>query len=92
MEERAGDSGGIQASHWVMQRRNQKGKSPARTQAGHCYKRHRKKFYKYINNKKRAKEILHHLLDAGANIATKDEEEAEILNTFFASVLNSQTG
>jgi len=31
-------------------------------------------------------------LDAGGNIATKDEQKAEVLNAFFASVFNSQTG
>ncbi|KAK4810498.1 LOW QUALITY PROTEIN: hypothetical protein QYF61_004278 [Mycteria americana] len=52
----------------------------------------KKCFYKYINNKKRAKENLPPLLDAGGNIATKDEEKAEVLNAIFASVFNSQTG
>ncbi|PKU46175.1 rna-directed dna polymerase from mobile element jockey-like [Limosa lapponica baueri] len=50
----------------------------------------KKSFYKYVN-KKRVKENLHPLLDAGGNIATKDEEKAEILNAFFTSVFNSRT-
>ncbi|KAK4818500.1 hypothetical protein QYF61_014230 [Mycteria americana] len=51
----------------------------------------KKCFYKYINNKKRAKENLLTLLDVGGNIATKDEEKAEVLNAAFASVFTSQT-
>jgi len=31
-------------------------------------------------------------LDARGNIATKDEEKAEVLHAFFASAFNSQTG
>ncbi|PKU34200.1 hypothetical protein llap_15501 [Limosa lapponica baueri] len=45
----------------------------------------KKSFYKYVN-KKRARENLHPLLDAGGNIATKDEEKAS-----FASVFSSRT-
>ena len=52
----------------------------------------KKCFYKYISNKKRAKQSLHPLLDVRGNIATKEEGKAEVLNVFFASVFNSQTG
>lgn len=49
-------------------------------------KDHKNKSYKYINNKKKAKENLQHLTDAVGNITTKDEEKAEIFNAFFAPV------
>ncbi|KAF1503200.1 hypothetical protein FQV18_0001221, partial [Eudyptula minor novaehollandiae] len=54
-------------------------------------KDNKKSFYKYINDKKRAKETLHPLLDAGGNVVTEDEEKAEVLNACFASVFNRQT-
>ncbi|KAK4828285.1 LOW QUALITY PROTEIN: hypothetical protein QYF61_024950 [Mycteria americana] len=50
----------------------------------------KKCFYKYISNKRRTKENLHPLLDAGGNIVAKDEEKAEVLHAFFASVLSSK--
>ncbi|KAK1212035.1 LIN1 transcriptase, partial [Pygoscelis papua] len=54
-------------------------------------KDNKKCFYKYVRNKRRAKENVHPLLDAGGNIVTKAEEMAEVLNAFFASVFSRQT-
>ncbi|KAK4812034.1 hypothetical protein QYF61_026172 [Mycteria americana] len=54
-------------------------------------KDNKKCFYKYTSNKKRAKENLHSLLDVGRNTVTKDEEKAEVLNAFFASIFNIKT-
>ena len=48
-------------------------------------------FYKYINSKRRARENLHPLLDAEGNLVTKDQDKAEELNAFVASVANSKT-
>jgi len=52
----------------------------------------KKCFYKYMNNKKRAKESLHPLLSARGSIANKDEQKTEVPHTFFSSVFNNQTG
>ncbi|KAK4832412.1 hypothetical protein QYF61_023091 [Mycteria americana] len=53
-------------------------------------KDNKKNFFKYISSKRRAKENLQPLVDRGGNTVTKDEEKAEVLNAFFASVFNSR--
>ncbi|KAK4826477.1 hypothetical protein QYF61_009473 [Mycteria americana] len=53
-------------------------------------KDNKKHFFKYISSKRRAKENLQPLVDGGGNTVTKDEEQAEVLNAFFASVFNSR--
>ncbi|NXY64185.1 PO11 protein, partial [Callaeas wilsoni] len=54
-------------------------------------KDNKKSFYKDINGKRKGKDNLHSLLDAGGNLVTKDEEKEEVLNTFFASVFKKKT-
>lgn len=44
-------------------------------------------FYRYISNKRRAKENLCPLLVAEVNIVTKDKGKAKVFTTHFASVL-----
>lgn len=68
-----------------MQRENQKGKNPARTQSGHRSKNSNMHFYKYINNKRRAKENIHSLLNAVGNITGKEKEKASLLPSIFYS-------
>ena len=50
-------------------------------------KDNKKCFYKYFNSKRKTRESLHALLDAGGNMVTSDEEKAEVLNAFFPQSL-----
>ncbi|RMC19979.1 hypothetical protein DUI87_00824 [Hirundo rustica rustica] len=54
-------------------------------------KDNKKCFYKYINAKTKGKPNLCSLLDKGGNLISADEEKAEVLNDYFASVFSEET-
>ncbi|NXM61588.1 RTXE polymerase, partial [Illadopsis cleaveri] len=54
-------------------------------------KDNKKCFYKYMNAKRKGKTNLCSLLDKGGNLVSADEEKAEVLNAYFASVFSAKT-
>ncbi|NWY94667.1 RTXE polymerase, partial [Loxia curvirostra] len=51
----------------------------------------KKCFYKYINARRKGKTSLCSLLDKGGNLVSADEEKAEVLHAYFASVFSGKT-
>ncbi|NWI48515.1 RTXE polymerase, partial [Picathartes gymnocephalus] len=76
----------------LCRRRIREAKAQLELKLATSVKDNKKHFYKFINAKKKGKKSLHSLLDLEGNIITEDEEKAEVLNAFFASIFNSEEG
>ncbi|CAM4601352.1 unnamed protein product [Lepidochelys olivacea] len=65
-------------------------KSHLELQLARDVKSNKKGFFRYVGNKKKAKESVGPLLNEGGNLVTEDVEKANILNAFFASVFTNK--
>nr|XP_048724541.1 RNA-binding motif, single-stranded-interacting protein 1 isoform X1 [Caretta caretta]XP_048724542.1 RNA-binding motif, single-stranded-interacting protein 1 isoform X1 [Caretta caretta]XP_048724543.1 RNA-binding motif, single-stranded-interacting protein 1 isoform X1 [Caretta caretta]XP_048724544.1 RNA-binding motif, single-stranded-interacting protein 1 isoform X1 [Caretta caretta] len=65
-------------------------KSHLELQLARDVKRNKKGFFRYVGNKKKAKESVGPLLNEGGNLVTEDVEKANVLNAFFASVFTNK--
>ncbi|CAM5110091.1 unnamed protein product [Eretmochelys imbricata] len=53
-------------------------------------KSNKKGFFRYVGNKKKAKESVGPLMNEGGNLVTEDVEKANVLNAFFASFFTNK--
>ncbi|CAM4559525.1 unnamed protein product [Lepidochelys olivacea] len=67
-----------------------KAKSHLELQLVRDVKSNKKSFFRYVGNKKKAKESVGPLLNEGGNLVTEDVEKANVLNAFFASVFTNK--
>ncbi|CAM5167297.1 unnamed protein product [Natator depressus] len=67
-----------------------KAKSHLELQLGRDVKSNKKGFFRYVGNKKKAKESVGPLLNEGGNLVTEDVQKANVLNAFFASVFTNK--
>ncbi|CAM5073417.1 unnamed protein product [Natator depressus] len=65
-------------------------KSHLELQLARDVKSNKKGFFRYVGNKKKAKESVGSLLNEGGNLVTEDVEKANVLNAFFASVFTNK--
>ncbi|CAM4377561.1 unnamed protein product [Caretta caretta] len=67
-----------------------KAKSHLELQLARDVKSNKKGFFRYVVNKKKAKESVGPLLNEGGNLVTEDVEKANVFNAFFASVFTNK--
>ncbi|CAM4531860.1 unnamed protein product, partial [Lepidochelys olivacea] len=67
-----------------------KAKSHLELQLARDVKSNKRGFFRYVGNKKKAKESVGPLLKEGGNLVTEDVEKANVLNAFFASVFTNK--
>ncbi|CAM4648647.1 unnamed protein product [Lepidochelys kempii] len=65
-------------------------KSHLELQLARDVKSNKKGFFRYVGNKKKAKESVGPLLNEGGNLVTEDVEKANVLNAFFASIFTNK--
>ncbi|CAM5103935.1 unnamed protein product [Natator depressus] len=65
-------------------------KSHLELQLARDVKSNKKGFFRYVGNKKKAKESVGPLLNEGGNLVTEDVQKANVLNAFFASVFTNK--
>ncbi|CAM5172867.1 unnamed protein product [Eretmochelys imbricata] len=65
-------------------------KSHLELQLARDVKSNKKGFFRYVSNKKKAKESVGPLVNEGGNRVTEDVEKADVLNAFFASVFTNK--
>ncbi|CAM4508367.1 unnamed protein product [Lepidochelys kempii] len=65
-------------------------KSHLELQLARDVKSNKKGFFRYVGNKKKAKESVGPLMNEGGNLVTEDVEKANVLNDFFASVFTNK--
>ncbi|CAM4696941.1 unnamed protein product [Caretta caretta] len=67
-----------------------KAKSYLELQLARDVKSNKKGFFRYVGNKKKAKESVGPLLNEGGNLVTEDVEKDNVLNAFFASIFTNK--
>ncbi|CAM4645966.1 unnamed protein product [Lepidochelys kempii] len=75
---------------WACRNEIRRAKSHLELQLARDVQSNKKGFFRYVGNKKKAKESVGPLMNEGGNLVTEDVEKANVLNAFFASVFTNK--